>query len=189
MSTTLTAGDVLIEFAILFSGAFVLWLLSKSRPILIDHWGRRSASSRRKSIDLLKNRLKQYEDDLADVRLFIGRVLQTFLIVMTWLSLSMLSIGLAFVYQIVGVLWCHLEHNCVYHNMAEVMIDVFWNSSWTKWHSSALKVSLVFALLSIGTLFRFFAAVQSLLLETSPHKYRARLGYRIAQLRDRMPKS
>jgi hypothetical protein len=185
MTTTLTLGDVLIHILIFFGGAFALWLLQKCRLPISDYWARRSISSRRKRIDYLKNTLTKYETDFSDTRLFIGRIVSTTLWSVTFFNVATLCIGLAFIVSIISALRCDLHTDCV----IQYTFMKIWNLSWLDWDISADKAGVLFMIVAMAALYRFFVSVQMLLLEISPDKYRARFSDRIARLRVGIPES
>jgi hypothetical protein len=183
MTTTLTLGDVFIHILIFFGGAFALWLLQKCRSRISDYWARRSISSRIKRIDLLKNTLSKYDADFSDTRLSAGRIVSTALWSVIFFVTTTLCIGLASLVSLLSALRCDLHPDCV---MQYVFVKI-WNLSWLSWDISADQTAVIFIIVAMAALYRFFISAQTLLLEISPEKYRARFSDRIARLRDRIP--
>jgi hypothetical protein len=148
-----------------------------------DYWARRSISSRRKRIDSLERTLAKYEADFADQRLFIGRIVRNTLFAISYLIVGGLSLGIAVAFAIVNSALCELHPGCVEQSAAAII----WYSPWLSWELSAAHFSVVFVMVAIYAAVGSSVCMQTVLLEISPEKYRARFGDRIARLRDRIP--
>ena len=121
-------------------------------------------------IGALESALLKYEADFSDTRLFMGRILSTTLSSLIFFSVASLGTGIAFLIAIVSAFGCGLRADCV----NQYIFVKIWNVPWLNWDVSADHAEALMMLMAMGFLYRFFLSVQTLLLEISPEKYRAR---------------
>jgi hypothetical protein len=179
MTITLTPGDIIIHLIMIFGAAFLLSKLPRLLSVVGDYWASRRMSSRRRRAAWLEDRLSQYEADFSDIRVFIGRLVAMATFSIVTFCMGMWCIGISLLLLVKGDLLCNISHDCAPQS--------FW--AWATDYSQALRSSSMLVLFGLVCLLSFFSVLNTLFLEVSPDRLRARMAARIARLRDGVPES
>jgi multisubunit Na+/H+ antiporter MnhB subunit len=169
LEISLTWGDVLAHSLIGLGVAFVVFLLSlvyrRAAPWVSDYWARRSVSAAKKQLPRLERLLAEYESDFADPKLFIARIIIKSVATLVLFIATTLFTVIAMGYYVISQIQCEGNYACTNPNLIS---------------------SVLILLITVLFEFLFFVVLSTLTLEASPEKYRARMGQRIARLRDRI---
>jgi hypothetical protein len=178
MIVTQTPADIFIGVLEAIAGGVIVVLCAKYYPLISDYWSV-SISARRRRIKVLEHILAKYENDFADSKTLLARIVLKGTITILWFGVILLSVVLGAAFHLVDLLECERQNDCVDYNWTDLLV-LHWELP------TSLSVLKAIAILSA---FYFMLALSVLYREISPEKYRTYFTTRITRLRRRLPEA
>jgi len=167
-----TLMQTLRDLGIAFVGAVLALLATPAWRWLKEFPAKRSASYRRKRIEVWTKALEQYESDFADDRRFMGRIVYRAMWAVIWLGVFLASIFFAQIAQLIHDVGCEFHDNCRDLPFIAAL-------------SQAKTVSGIFMVcgfIAMGIFGYFGGALRD---EVDPEKYRSRAKKMLSRYNDR----